>query len=137
MKIDYIKKISNSIEELQQVNKHCVYKISTIIDGKEIFYVGRTRHLKSRLKQHINDLKRNKHYNSILQTIFDNEFDITISVVAQVKTKQQAIRIEKDLSCYENCYNMSGRTKFCYMLSFNYCANIFFSKGIVLVLTKN
>jgi len=91
-----------------------VYKITNVITGQ--YYIGYSKDIKSRLKQHFRDLDKRKHCNKKLQNAY-NYFQIRLKsnifipeILHICKTDDEAKAIEltylSDLTIRENLYNL-------------------------------
>ena len=70
-------------------------------------YYGIAENIKSRRNRHLNDLKKNKHHNVILQRSFNKNSDFNFNVLQIVNTRSEALELELKYINENDCVNMT------------------------------
>lgn len=94
---------------MKEIEVQGIYIISDLTNGKS--YVGSTKSLKRRIKEHYRDLKSGKHYNQYLQRSFNNGHKFNLNIFPlnddedRIAIEQAILDSEKPTGCL---YNNSG-----------------------------
>lgn len=95
-------------------DKKCsgVYMIKNVLNNHK--YIGSTKNFKQRLKQHLSDLRNNKHHSPHLQAAWNKYYDLDCNFIAEypsIKAAAEAVGVGKNASiiaCCQGKYTQSG-----------------------------
>jgi group I intron endonuclease len=89
-------------------NRHGVYQIINLVTGHK--YIGSTKYLTGRERQHLNDLRKKKHKNPRLQRAFNKygEKNFKFEIICECEIKNLLVEEQKELDRHnkKNMYNI-------------------------------
>jgi hypothetical protein len=70
-------------------------------------YYGIAKNINTRKKRHLNDLKKNRHHNIILQRSYNKNNNFIFVVLQSVNTREEAAKLESKYINENECVNMT------------------------------